>query len=37
MMAMVVRLLYLFVTGKMQTAEMDEFCCSSHPLHANPN
>lgn len=37
MMAMVVRHLYLFITGKMQTAELGEFCCSSRPLHANAN
>lgn len=37
MMAMVVRHLYLFVTGKMQTAALGEFCCSSRPLHASAN
>jgi hypothetical protein len=37
MMIMVARHLYLFVTGKMQTADLGEFCCSSRPLHANAN
>ena len=37
MMVMVVRHLYLFVTGKMQTAELGEFCCASRPLRANAN
>lgn len=37
MMVMVVRHLYLFITGKMQTAELGEFCCSSRPLRANAN
>jgi len=37
MMAMVTRHLYLFVSGKVQTAEPGEFCCSWHPLHANAN
>ena len=37
MMAMVARHLYLFITGKMRTAELGEFCCSSRPLHANAN
>jgi hypothetical protein len=37
MMAMVARHLYLFITGKMQDAQLGEFCCSSRPLHANAN
>jgi len=37
MMVMVARHLYLFVTGKMQSAELGEFCCSSRPLHASVN
>jgi hypothetical protein len=37
MMVMVVRHLYLFIAGKMQTAELGEFCCSSRPLRANAN
>lgn len=37
MMVMVARHLYLFVGGKMQTAQLGEFCCSSRPLHANAN
>lgn len=35
MMGMVVRHLYLFVTGKMETEELGEFCCSSRPLRAD--
>ena len=37
MMAMVVRHLFLFISGKMQDAQLGEFCCSSRPLHANVN
>ena len=37
MMAMVARHLYLFVTGKMQVAELGDFCCASRPLRANAN
>ncbi len=37
MMAMVARHLSLFITGKMQTAELGEFCCASRPLRANAN
>jgi hypothetical protein len=37
MMVMVARHLYLFVSGKMQAAELGEFCCSSRPLRANAN
>ena len=35
MLGMVVRHLYLFVTGKMETEELGEFCCSSRPLRTN--
>lgn len=31
---MVARHLYLFVAGKMQAAQLGEFCCSSRPLRA---
>jgi hypothetical protein len=34
MAAMVANHLYLFVSGKMQVAELGDFCCSSKPLHA---
>lgn len=37
MMAMVARHLYLFITGKMQVAELGDFCCASRPLRANAN
>ena len=37
MMAMVVRHLFLFISGKMQDAQLGEFCCSSRPLRANVN
>jgi hypothetical protein len=32
MMAWVARHLYLFVRGKMESAQLGEFCCSSKPL-----
>lgn len=32
--AMVALHLYLFVSGKMEQAELGEFCCSSRPHHA---
>ncbi len=32
MAAMVAKHLFLFVSGKMQVAELGEFCCSSRPL-----
>jgi hypothetical protein len=32
MMALVARHLYLFVSGKMETQQLGEFCCSSRPL-----
>ena len=34
MAAMVAKHLFLFVSGKMQVAELGEFCCSSRPLRA---
>ncbi|MDH5412433.1 MAG: hypothetical protein OEZ03_15080 [Alphaproteobacteria bacterium] len=37
MMAMVARHLYLFITGKMQVAELGDFCCASRPLRTNAN
>lgn len=35
MAGMVARHLCLFVGGKMQVAELGEFCCSSRPIRAN--
>ncbi len=35
MMAMVAMHLYLFISGKLQSAELGEFCCSSRPLRAD--
>jgi len=32
MMALVARHLHLFVSGKMETEQLGEFCCSSRPL-----
>ena len=32
MMALVANHLYLFVSGKMETEELGEFCCASKPL-----
>ena len=32
MMALVANHLYLFVSGKMQTEQLGEFCCSSRPV-----
>jgi hypothetical protein len=32
MMALVARHLYLFVSGKMESQQLGEFCCSSRPL-----
>jgi len=34
MMALVANHLYLFISGKMETGQLGEFCCSSKPLHA---
>jgi hypothetical protein len=32
MMALVANHLYLFISGKMESAQLGEFCCSSRPL-----
>ena len=34
MLAMICNHLYLFVSGKMQVAELGEFCCSAKPIRA---
>ena len=34
MLAMISRHLYLFVSGKMQVAELGEFCCSAKPIRS---
>ncbi|NIP18820.1 MAG: hypothetical protein GWM87_12200 [Xanthomonadales bacterium] len=34
MMALVANHLFLFISGKMESAQLGEFCCSSKPLHA---
>ena len=34
MMGMISRHLYLFVSGKMQVAELGDFCCSSKPIRS---
>ena len=34
MMKMVSRHLYLFISGKMQVAQLGEFCCSAKPIRA---
>jgi len=34
MLAMISRHLFLFVSGKMQVAELGEFCCSAKPIRA---
>jgi len=34
MMALVANHLYLFISGKMQTQQLGEFCCASRPLRA---
>lgn len=34
MMALVTNHLFLFISGKMESAQIGEFCCSSKPLHA---
>ena len=36
MMKMVSNHLYLFINGKMQVAELGEFCCSSKPIRLAP-
>jgi hypothetical protein len=32
MMALVANHLYLFISGKMETEQLGEFCCSSKPI-----
>ena len=34
MLAMISKHLFLFVSGKMQVAELGEFCCSAKPIRA---
>jgi hypothetical protein len=34
MLSMISKHLYLFVSGKMQVAELGEFCCSAKPVRA---
>ncbi len=34
MMGMISKHLYLFVSGKMQVAELGEFCCSAKPIRS---
>ena len=35
MLKMISRHLYLFISGKMQVAELGEFCCSSKPIRSS--
>ena len=35
MMMMVAKHLYLFISGKMESQELGDFCCSSKPLHVS--
>jgi hypothetical protein len=35
MMMMVARHLFLFISGKMESQELGDFCCSSKPLHVS--
>jgi len=35
MMKMISNHLYLFVSGKMQVAELGEFCCSAKPIRTS--
>ena len=35
MMALVSRHLFLFISGKMESQQLGEFCCASKPLRAN--
>lgn len=37
MMKMISSHLYLFISGKMQVAELGEFCCSSKPIRLAPD
>ena len=34
MMTLVANHLFLFISGKLETQQLGEFCCSSKPLHA---
>ena len=34
MLAMISKHLYLFISGKMQVAELGEFCCSAKPIRS---
>jgi hypothetical protein len=34
MMALVANHLFLFISGKLETQQLGDFCCSSKPLHA---
>ncbi len=36
MMKMISNHLYLFISGKMQVAELGDFCCSSKPIRLSP-
>jgi len=36
MMKMISSHLYLFISGKMQVAELGDFCCSSKPIRLSP-
>ena len=37
MMKMICNHLYLFISGKMQVAELGDFCCSSKPIRLAPD
>jgi hypothetical protein len=37
MMKMISNHLYLFISGKMQVAELGDFCCSSKPIRLTPD
>ncbi|MDJ0710504.1 MAG: hypothetical protein QNJ14_08945 [Woeseiaceae bacterium] len=37
MMGMISKHLYLFISGKLQVAELGEFCCSSRPIRSKPD
>lgn len=37
MMKMISSHIYLFISGKMQVAELGEFCCSAKPIRLNPD
>ena len=36
MMGVISKHLYLFISGKLQVAELGEFCCSSRPIRSKP-